>query len=115
MRNLIDNAWRYTARTEAPRIRVFAGACGGVRGICVADNGAGFDMAYAGRLFQPFQRLHRQEEFPGLGIGLATVQRIVHRHGGRIEAHGEPGRGAVFCFTFYNSEEGPAIEAGPSA
>ena len=56
-------------------------------------------MAHATHLFQPFQRLHRQEEFPGIGIGLATVQRIIHRHGGTIEARGEPGKGAVFCFS----------------
>ncbi len=97
--NLLGNAWKYTARTAAPRLRVYAEARGGGHWFCVADNGAGFDMAHAARLFQPFQRLHRQEEFPGMGIGLATVQRIVHRHGGRIEAHGEPGRGAVFSFT----------------
>lgn len=99
MTNLLDNAWKYTDKTEAPEIRVFAEARDGRRGFCVADNGAGFDMAHAARLFQPFQRLHRQDEFPGIGIGLATVQRIIHRHGGEIEAHGEPGQGARFCFT----------------
>ena len=95
--NLIDNAWKYTGATAAPRIRVHAGEVNGLRGICVSDNGAGFDMGHAERLFKPFQRLHRQDEFPGIGIGLATVQRIVHRHGGEITAHGTPGQGAAFC------------------
>lgn len=99
MRNLLDNAWKYSAHAAAPGIRVYAEERDGVRRFCVADNGAGFDMAHANRLFQPFQRLHRQEEFPGIGIGLATVQRIVHRHNGSIEARGEPGKGAVFCFS----------------
>jgi signal transduction histidine kinase len=99
MRNLLGNAWKYTAHAAAPSIRVYAEERDGARYTCVADNGAGFDMAHANRLFQPFQRLHRQEEFPGIGIGLATVQRIVHRHGGLIEALGEPGKGAVFRFT----------------
>ena len=95
--NLLDNAWKYTGATAAPSIRVYWGEVGGLRGFCVSDNGAGFDMAHAERLFKPFQRLHRQEEFPGIGIGLATVQRIVHRHGGAIAAHAVPGNGATFC------------------
>lgn len=95
--NLLDNAWKYTGGTAAPRIRVHAGAVGALQGFCVSDNGAGFDMAHAERLFKPFQRLHRQDEFPGIGIGLATVQRIVHRHGGEIAAHAVPGDGATFC------------------
>ncbi len=99
MSNLLENAWKYTAHVAVPHIRVYAEERDGKRYFCVADNGAGFDMAYASRLFQPFQRLHRQDEFPGIGIGLATVQRIVHRHGGTIEAHGEMGKGAVFSFT----------------
>lgn len=96
--NLLSNAWKYTAPAPEARIRVYGEERDGQRWFCVADNGAGFDMAHAARLFQPFQRLHRQDEFPGIGIGLATVQRIVHRHGGLIEARGEPGKGAVFCF-----------------
>ncbi len=99
MSNLLDNAWKYTAHTALPNIRVYAEEQDGVDYLCVADNGAGFDMAHSNRLFQPFQRLHRQDEFPGIGIGLATVQRIVHRHGGIIQARGEPGKGATFCFT----------------
>ena len=95
--NLLDNAWKYSARADLARIEVYAENCDGRRWICVRDNGAGFDMAYAKRLFQPFQRLHRQDEFPGMGIGLATVQRIARRHGGEVRAHAEPGRGAVFC------------------
>ena len=95
--NLLDNAWKYTGSTAAPAIRVHAGEVDGLRGICVSDNGAGFDMEHAERLFKPFQRLHRQDEFPGIGIGLATVQRIVHRHGGQIAAHAVPGEGATFC------------------
>lgn len=97
--NLLGNAWKYTARAAAPAIRVYAEERDGRRWICVADNGAGFDMAHAERLFKPFQRLHRQDEFPGLGVGLATVQRIVHRHGGELAATAAPGVGATFRFT----------------
>ncbi len=108
MSNLLSNAWKYTAHTAEASIRVYAEQQDGMSRFCVADNGAGFDMAHANRLFQPFQRLHRQEEFPGIGIGLATVQRIVQRHGGAIAAKAEPGKGAVFCFTF------PAMAADSS-
>ena len=97
MTNLLDNAWKYTRSTAQPTIRVYAEA--GSHFICVADNGAGFDMAHAGKLFQPFQRLHRQDEFPGTGIGLATVSRIVQRHGGIMKAEGAVGQGATFCFS----------------
>ena len=103
MRNLLGNAWKYSVHTASPNIKVFAQQETGHYFICVADNGAGFDMAYAGKLFQPFQRLHRQDEFPGIGIGLATVQRIVHRHGGLIDAQGKPGEGATFRFSLPES------------
>jgi PAS domain S-box-containing protein len=97
--NLLGNAWKFTAATPAPRIELCAGELGGVPGFVVRDNGAGFDMAHAASLFGAFRRLHRDDEFPGTGIGLATVHRIVHRHGGAIAAHGEVGRGATFTFT----------------
>ena len=96
MRNLLANAWKYTAKTQHAVIRLYAKVEDSRRWICLADNGAGFDMAHAGKLFQPFQRLHRQDEFPGIGIGLATVQRIVNRHGGSIRAEGAVNQGATF-------------------
>lgn len=99
LQNLLANAWKYTAGKTPAEIRVYAGQCGQTWGFCIADNGAGFDMAHAERLFKPFQRLHRQDEFPGIGIGLATVQRIIQRHGGELAARAEPGKGALFCFT----------------
>lgn len=99
MENLLGNAWKYTAHKDPATITFDAVEEGGTRWLRVADNGAGFDMAYVARLFEPFQRLHRQDEFPGLGIGLATVQRIFQRHGGRIEAVAQPGQGATFRFT----------------
>ncbi|MCB2017326.1 MAG: PAS domain S-box protein [Hydrogenophaga sp.] len=96
--NLIDNAWKYTGATQEPRIRVQASSADdGMTGFCVSDNGAGFDMSHADRLFKPFQRLHRDDQFPGIGIGLATVQRIVQRHGGQISVLAAPGEGATFC------------------
>lgn len=97
--HLLDNAWKFTRSSAEPVIRVFAGAVDARPGICVSDNGAGFDMAHANRLFNAFQRMHRQDEFPGIGIGLATVQRIIRRHGGEIRAEAVPGAGATFCFS----------------
>lgn len=99
MKNLLENAWKFTRRTPQPSIRFYAERSDGKQFFYVADNGAGFDMAHAIKLFQPFQRLHRQEEFPGTGIGLATVSRIVQRHGGVMKAEGAPGKGATFCFS----------------
>lgn len=107
MRNLLDNAWKYTTGTMEPVIRVYGESGGNEPIFCVADNGAGFDMAHAEKLFQPFQRLHRQDEFPGIGIGLATAQRIVHRHGGTIQATGAPRQGATFRFSLSHGEEQP--------
>lgn len=99
MQNLLNNAWKYTAGVAQPRIRVFSREIDGVREYCVSDNGTGFDMARADKLFQPFQRLHQPHEFAGLGIGLATARRIVQRHCGVLRAHSAPGQGATFSFT----------------
>jgi signal transduction histidine kinase len=99
LENLIGNAWKYTARTAAPRIGFRALRQNGETAYVVQDNGAGFDMQYAAKLFQPFQRLHAPNEFAGSGIGLATVQRIIARHGGRVWAEAHPGQGAAFYFT----------------
>ncbi|MBP8980731.1 MAG: PAS domain S-box protein [Syntrophobacterales bacterium] len=99
MNNLLDNAWKFTGRTERPRIEFGVTAKDGERVYFVRDNGAGFDMSQAGNLFAAFQRLHSSGDFPGTGIGLATVRRIVNRHGGRIWAESAPGQGAVFYFT----------------
>jgi PAS domain S-box-containing protein len=99
MQNLLNNAWKYTAGVAPARIRVFSREADGGREYCVSDNGTGFDMARASKLFQPFQRLHGPSEFAGLGIGLATARRIVQRHGGVLRAEARPGAGATFGFT----------------
>jgi hypothetical protein len=99
LHNLLANAWKFTARTDRARIELRGERLDGEMAYTVRDNGAGFDMRYAEQLFVPFQRLHTVEEFPGIGVGLATVQRIVRRHGGRVWGEGEIGRGAAFHFT----------------
>ena len=99
MQNLLHNAWKYSAAMPLAEIRVFVDLSGVEPRYCVRDNGAGFDMARAAKLFQPFQRMHRPQEFAGLGIGLATARRIVQRHGGDLQAQSAPGQGATFCFT----------------
>lgn len=97
--NLLGNAWKYTGRQPSAHIVFDAVRQAGDTVFRIRDNGVGFDMKYAGRLFGVFQRLHRQDEFEGSGIGLATVRRIVHRHGGRVWAESVPGQGAAFHFT----------------
>ena len=99
LENLIGNAWKYSGRAKDPVIEFGTAEVSGEKVFFVRDNGAGFDMAAAGKLFLPFQRLHREEEFAGTGIGLATVQKIMIRHGGKVWAEGEPGRWATFYFT----------------
>jgi PAS domain S-box-containing protein len=98
LENLLDNAWKYTRKTSAPDIEVGARWENKHQLFFVRDNGAGFDMAYADKLFAPFQRLHSAQEYAGTGIGLATVQRIVARHGGRVTATSQVNQGAIFEF-----------------
>jgi len=98
--NLLSNAFKFTRHVEAARIHLGHEAQdNGMRAYFVRDNGEGFDMAQSGKLFQAFNRLHRSDVFEGTGVGLSIVQRIVQRHGGRVWAEGEPGRGATFYFT----------------
>ncbi|MGH7518962.1 MAG: sensor histidine kinase [Gemmatimonadales bacterium] len=99
LENLLDNAWKFTVRQPDARIEFGVTHLPGEVAYFVRDNGAGFEMSYVDRLFAPFQRLHLSSEFPGTGIGLATVQRIIYRHGGRIWAEGSVGQGATFHFT----------------
>jgi DNA-binding response OmpR family regulator len=100
LENLLENAWKFTAKSRGATIRFTAEPAQDNGPVyCVRDNGAGFDQTYAGKLFRPFERLHREADFPGTGIGLATVYRIINRHGGHLWAEGETGRGAAFFFS----------------
>jgi light-regulated signal transduction histidine kinase (bacteriophytochrome) len=103
--NLLGNAWKYTSRRPQARIEFGTSAANGSPTYFVRDDGAGFDPTYADKLFQPFQRLHPPSEFDGHGIGLATVQRIVHRHGGRVWAVGAVGQGVTVFFTLAAARE----------
>jgi PAS domain S-box-containing protein len=99
LQNLLGNAWKYSSKTSEPRIEMGTLEHNGKRAYFVRDNGVGFDMTYADKLFKPFQRLHKATEFTGTGIGLATVQRIIRRHGGEVWAESKVGEGATFYFT----------------
>jgi PAS domain S-box-containing protein len=105
--DLLDNAWKFTSGRPVARIEVGLADEQGEPAFFVRDDGVGFDAAHAPHLFGPFQRYHPEDQFPGSGIGLATVQRLVARHGGSVWAESSPGRGAVFFFTL-----GPAAEDG---
>ena len=97
--NLIGNAFKFSANGDVPRVEVGARLADGERVFYVRDNGVGFDMRYADRLFGVFQRLHNESEFPGTGVGLAIVKRIVERHGGRIWPESAPNGPTIFNFT----------------
>jgi light-regulated signal transduction histidine kinase (bacteriophytochrome) len=105
LQNLLSNAFKFTSRCKIARISFGTKEKDGENVYYINDNGAGFDMKYADKLFRPFQRLHPASEFPGTGIGLATVQRIVERHGGKVWAEGEVGKGASFNFTLDQERE----------
>jgi light-regulated signal transduction histidine kinase (bacteriophytochrome) len=99
MENLLSNSWKFTRKHHAPRIEFGKEQSRVTPVFYIRDNGAGFDMKYANKLFGAFERLHSPGEYEGHGIGLATVQRIVQRHGGHAWAEGRPGEGAIFYFT----------------
>ena len=105
LNNLLSNSWKFTSKLEHTRIEFGCVEIDKNTTYFVCDNGAGFDMAYINKLFAPFQRLHTVTEFEGNGIGLATVQRIIRKHGGRVWAKGEIGKGATFYFTLTDQTE----------
>ena len=99
LENLLDNAWKFTAHNHLTVIEFGQTEIRGRRAFFIRDNGAGFDQSYASKMFKPFQRLHSEHEYPGTGIGLSIVSRIIDRHGGEIWAEGRIDKGAVFFFT----------------
>lgn len=117
LENLLGNAWKFTSKNEGgegAKIEFGSTSKGGVTAYYVRDDGAGFEMAYSEKLFGAFQRLHTEDEFEGTGVGLATVSRIVHRHGGEVWAEGQPDKGAIFYFTLASiSASQPKTSAAP--
>ncbi len=114
LRNLLDNARKFSARAAQPTITVRAGADGGRCVLSVQDNGSGFDMRYHDRIFEIFQRLHRAEDYPGTGVGLALVRKAMERMGGRVWAHSAPGAGATFYLELPPAQA-PAVPTAPAA
>jgi light-regulated signal transduction histidine kinase (bacteriophytochrome) len=114
MQNLLQNAWKFTGKTDQPVIRVGALEREGKMSYFVADNGVGFDMAHAQSLFGAFQRLHHAGDFPGTGIGLAIVQRIIRRHDGTVWAEAKEGEGATFFFSVKEAERGSDEQNHPA-
>jgi light-regulated signal transduction histidine kinase (bacteriophytochrome) len=115
LENLLGNAWKFTGKCAQPKIHFGVAQNNGTPTYYIGDNGAGFDMAYMSKLFGPFQRLHSMTEFKGTGIGLATVQRIIHRHGGQVWAEAQVGKGATFYFTLYAKNGTPKIHSEDSS
>ena len=99
LENLLSNAWKFSSKIEHPKIEFGVQHNAGTRTFFVRDNGAGFDIGQVNRLFNPFQRLHEASDFPGTGIGLAIVHRVIARHGGRVWGESQVGQGATFYFT----------------
>lgn len=106
LENLLNNAWKFTSRHPRATIEFGTAESEGQRAYFVRDDGAGFNPTFAGKLFGAFQRLHKERDFPGTGIGLATVQRVIHRHGGRVWAEGAIEKGAAFYFTLPEKRDG---------
>jgi len=112
VQNLLRNAWKFTGRTDHARIEFGCSQQDNVSVFYIRDNGAGFNQRFAEKLFKPFQRLHATSDFPGTGIGLATVERIIRRHGGEVWAEGEVDKGATFYFTLEPRESVRTLLAG---
>ncbi len=106
LENLLSNAWKFSAGNNQARIEVSSTNKGKNNTFNIADNGAGFNMAYSNKLYAPFQRLHGTGEFPGTGIGLSIVSRIINRHGDEIWAEGKVGKGATFYFALVKGNDG---------
>jgi light-regulated signal transduction histidine kinase (bacteriophytochrome) len=110
--NLVENALKFSSRQPQPRVEIGTARRDGQDWIFVRDNGVGFDMRYTGKLFGVFQRMHPESQFPGMGVGLAIVKRVVDRHHGRVWAESEPGQGATFFFSLGEPRRLPSVRGG---